>query len=89
MKKLIFLVSILIALIFGFGIGILLGTKETIFVHKLGCPNGKCVVNDDIGSILNNLEAINHIIEEENNEALRYKIKHRTDNIGLIINNSK
>jgi hypothetical protein len=89
MKNLKFLLGILIASTFSFAIGSFLGTKQTIFVHKLGCPSGKCVVNDDICSIVNNLEAINHIIEEQGDEALRYSIKHRTDNIGLIINNSK
>lgn len=73
----------------GLFIGLAIQKKETIFVHKQGCPNGKCVVNDDICSIVHNLEAINHIIKEQDDEGLRYSIKHRTDNIGLIINNSK
>lgn len=89
MKSLKFLLAILIASIFSFAIGSFLGTKQTIFVHKLGCPNGKCLVHDDIYSILKNLEAINHIIEEQDNESLRYNIQHRTDNIKYTINSEK
>ena len=36
-RKLIFLVSILLATIFGFGIGVGIKKTRTIFVHKL-CP---------------------------------------------------
>ena len=89
MKKLVFILSLFVAILSGLFMGLAIKKKETIFVHKLGCPSGKCVANDDICSIVNNLEAINNIIKEQDNEALRYSIKHRTDNIGLIINNSK
>jgi hypothetical protein len=88
MKKIMFMLSIIIAVIFGFGVGVGIKKTETIFVHKLGCPNGRCVVYDDISSIVKHLDAINHIVEEKNNEGLRYDIKHRTNMINMIINNS-
>ncbi len=83
------MLSIIIAVIFGFGVGVGIKKTETIFVDKLGCPSGKCLVNDDIGSIVKHLDAINHIVEEKNDEGLRYDIKHRTHMINIIINNSK
>ena len=40
------MISIIIAVIFGFGVGVGIKKTETIFVHKQ-CINGECLSDED------------------------------------------
>ncbi len=62
MKKIAFIIGILIAVIFSFAIGSFLGTRQTIFVHKQ-CINGECLSDEDAYYIEEGLDDIRYYVE--------------------------
>lgn len=62
MKKIAFMISILIAVIFGFGVGVGIKKTQTIFVDKQ-CINGECLSNKDAYYIEKGLDDIKYYVE--------------------------
>lgn len=62
LRKLIFLAGILLAIIFGFGMGVGVKKTQTIFVHKL-CPDGQCLSHEHAHYIQESLDDIRYYVE--------------------------
>lgn len=85
MKKLIFLIGILLAIIFGFGFA---QKTETIFVEKQ-CENGQCLSDEHAYYIEEGLDDIRYYVEnirkgDKSQDWLEY-IKLRSEEIEKLI----
>ena len=87
-RKLIFLVSILLDTIFGFGIGVGIKKTRTIFVHKL-CPDGQCLSHEHAYYVQESLDDIRYYVENIEKKDTSHKwskrITKRTREIDNII----
>ena len=87
-RKLIFLVGLILATIFGFGIGVGINKTRTISVHKL-CPDGQCLSHENAYYVEESLDDIRYFVENIEKKDTSHKwskrITKRTREIDNII----